>query len=72
MVENEKDNRIKLVKLKENVGSALLSNIGIVEAIWEYITFIDSDDYWFLNKLEKQINFYKQMITNLYIEDMFI
>lgn len=45
MVENEKDNRIKLVKLKENIGAALLCNIGIVEAIGDYITFIDSDDY---------------------------
>lgn len=57
LVENKNDNRVKLIKLKKNVGAAIARNIGIDQATGDYITFIDSDDYWILNKLDKQINF---------------
>ena len=39
-----KDNRIKLIKLKENTGAAGARNIGLTYATGEYVTFVDSDD----------------------------
>ena len=52
-----KDKRIKLIKLKNNVGAALARNKGIEEATGDYICFLDSDDYWRLNKIERQVRF---------------
>lgn len=54
-----KDNRIKLIKLKNNSGSAVARNIGIKEAKGRYIAFLDSDDLWVPEKLIKQIAFMK-------------
>ena len=40
-------NRIKLIRLSENVGSvAKTRNIGLAAASGEYITFLDADDYY--------------------------
>lgn len=49
------DNRIKVIKLKFNQGCAEARNLGLKEAMGDYIAFIDSDDVWQPNKLEKQI-----------------
>lgn len=53
------DNRIKVIKLKKNSGVANARNIGIENAKGDYIAFLDSDDYWHPDKLEKQINFFQ-------------
>lgn len=53
------DNRIRLIKLKQNVGAAMARNIGMDESKGRLIAFIDSDDIWHANKLETQINFMK-------------
>lgn len=57
IVEQIKDERIRLVKLENNVGAAKARNKGIDLAVGNYICFLDSDDYWQLDKLEKQVNF---------------
>lgn len=54
------DNRIKYIKLKENSGAAIARNTAIANAKGRYIAFLDSDDLWKSNKLEKQINFMKE------------
>ena len=41
----KKDNRIKIIRHKENKGLGPARNTGIKEAKGEYISFIDSDDY---------------------------
>ncbi len=53
------DKRIKYYKLKVNGGAAICRNKGIELANGEFIAFLDSDDLWKKEKLEKQINFMK-------------
>lgn len=54
---SEKDKRIKFVDSKENVGVVAARNKLIEIATGEFIAFLDADDYWKQNKLEKQIKF---------------
>lgn len=53
----ERDNRILLVNLPENKGAAFCRNHATELAQGEFIAFLDSDDLWMPEKLEKQINF---------------
>ncbi len=53
------DNRIKLIKFKKNHGAALTRNKGIEEATGDYLCFLDSDDLWVKDKIEKQVKFIK-------------
>mgnify|MGYP003975234945 FL=1 len=54
---SEKDERIKSIFLEENIGAAASRNVAIRQAKGKYIAFLDSDDIWKKNKLEKQISF---------------
>ncbi|MFR1316955.1 MAG: glycosyltransferase family 2 protein [Clostridium perfringens] len=56
----ELDKRIKFYKLEKNSGAAIARNLGINKANGEFIAFLDSDDLWDENKLEKQIEFMKE------------
>lgn len=56
----KKDSRIKLDK---NSGAAVARNMAIEEAKGRFIAFLDADDIWEKDKLEKQIKF---MIKNDY------
>ena len=59
IINSFKDKRIKLIQLKYNSGAAIARNKGIELSTGDYITFLDSDDYWYLYKIEKQIKFIK-------------
>ncbi len=54
------DNRIKLLKNKENQGAGVSRNKGISQAIGEYIAFLDADDLWKPHKLQTQLEFMKE------------
>ncbi|ABA89037.1 glycosyltransferase [Syntrophotalea carbinolica DSM 2380] len=49
--------RAKCFRLTKNSGAALARNMAIEAAQGRYIAFIDSDDLWMPEKLEKQIEF---------------
>ena len=57
IIKNINDSRIKILELKQNIGVARARNKGIEIAVGDYICFLDSDDYWVLDKLEKQVEF---------------
>lgn len=56
----EKDPRIKVIKAPKNGGVAAARNIGLDNANGDYIAFVDSDDLWKPEKLEKQLAFMKK------------
>ena len=49
--------KVVLVKNKEHINVANTRNLGIEEANNRYIAFLDADDVWEKDKLEKQIKF---------------
>ena len=60
LFEKYKSNKkIKFFINKKNLGAGLSRNIGIENAKGTYIAFIDADDIWNKNKLERQILFMK-------------
>ena len=55
-IDKIKDNRIKYIKLEKNYGAPNARNIGIKNAVGRLISFQDSDDILYPNKLEKQFH----------------
>ena len=49
------DERIRYFKNKENLKVSKTRNFGVSKARADYVAFIDSDDIWLDNKLEKQL-----------------
>ena len=54
------DNRIRLIELKENSGAAVARNAALEQASGSFAAFLDSDDQWLPNKLERQIAWMKK------------
>ena len=54
------DERIRYFKNEKNSGAALTRNRAMREAQGEWIAFLDSDDLWMPEKLERQISFMKE------------
>ncbi len=53
MMESLNDQRIRLLKINNNGVIAASRNLGIDASSGEWIAFLDSDDWWYSNKLEK-------------------
>jgi glycosyltransferase involved in cell wall biosynthesis len=51
------DQRIRYLKNEKNSGAAVSRNRALREAKGRWIAFLDSDDLWMPDKLEKQISF---------------
>lgn len=66
----EQDNRIKYFKTERPSGSPTLPrNIGVEHAQGRYIAFLDSDDAWMPNKLEKQLKLFEDEQTAIVFSD---
>ena len=55
----QKNNKIRIIRNKKNIGAGLSRNLGIKKSSGLYCAFLDADDVWMKSKLEKQINFMK-------------
>lgn len=55
-----KDKRIRYLKNEKNSGAAVSRNRALREAKGKWIAFLDSDDLWDKDKLEKQIKFMEE------------
>ena len=60
VVKSFKDSRIILLQNEKNSGAALSRNYALREAKGKWIAFLDSDDVWVPEKLEKQIAFMEE------------
>ena len=58
---SQTDSRIKVYDNKQNLGVSYSRNRGIDYSNSKWIAFLDSDDIWEPDKLEKQLNFASRM-----------
>jgi teichuronic acid biosynthesis glycosyltransferase TuaG len=68
----ERNEKIKLIKLKKNKGPSFCRNLGMRLSTTKYLAFLDSDDYWDKEKLKDQINFMKNQNFKLTFSDYYI
>lgn len=55
----KKDERIRYIRNPKNCGAAVTRNRALSEARGEWVAFLDSDDLWLPEKLERQVAFMK-------------
>lgn len=58
---NVKDERLKVIWLKENVKGGIARNIGVEAAVGKFVAFLDYDDVWNEDKIEKQYRLFEQL-----------
>lgn len=54
-VESFNDSRVRLVTQERHINGAVARNVGIKASKGVYISFLDDDDYYEINKIEKQV-----------------
>ncbi len=64
MQQYKQDARIIYIQNKENLGGALSRNEGIKKANGFFITFLDDDDEYLPEKIEKQVNLFNSSKQN--------
>lgn len=55
--------QVKLLQIPTNTGAAAARNLGIKNALGQFIAFLDSDDQWLPDYLQHQIDTLKQTPT---------
>ena len=61
------DQRIKYLAHEQNKGVSAARNTGLAQSTGKYVAFIDSDDEWEIDKLEKQMAFLADKQTPVFI-----
>lgn len=59
-IKQTEDTRIRLIRQPSNMGAARARNRGLKEARGRYIAYLDSDDLWVPEKLERELQFMKE------------
>ena len=78
VIKKLQDTRIKYIRHKHNFGVSVARNTGIKASKGKYIAFLDDDDEWLPEKLEKQVEIIKKssekvcgIYSNFFIIDNF-
>lgn len=61
VIESVEDSRIKYIRHDENQGLSAARNTGIEQAEGKYIAFLDDDDEWLPNKIERQVDLFNNL-----------
>ena len=56
---------VKYIKQDGNKGACAARNLGIENATGEFVAFLDDDDKWLPEKIEKQINIFNNVTENV-------
>jgi len=72
LVNSYKNQGTKYVKNDGNKGAAGSRNIGVAHAKSELVAFLDDDDTWFLDKLEKQVACFEDKSVGLVYSPMLL
>ncbi len=56
----QKDSRIRCITSADALGAANNRNIGVKQSRGQFMAFVDSDDLWTPDKLEKQLSFMQE------------
>lgn len=68
-----KDKRFKYFKTKKHLSLYSARNFGVNKSKGDFISFIDADDWWIKNKIEKQITlFFKNHNLDIVFSNVFI
>lgn len=57
VMKEDSSQRIRLFCMDTNQGAARTRNYGIAQARGRYVAFLDADDIWFPEKLQKELDF---------------
>ena len=60
------DERIKYILHEKNKGANAARNTGLNHARGKFISFLDDDDEWVINKLDSQLKYMKQDVAIVY------
>ncbi|MDO5718152.1 MAG: glycosyltransferase family 2 protein [Tissierellia bacterium] len=71
-VQNIDDDRIIYIQNKENLGGSLARNEGIFRSSGEYITFLDDDDKYKVDKIKNQVEFMEENDYDMSFSNMLI
>lgn len=61
LVQSLNFNNLILITQKKHINGAAARNVGIRNATGEYIAFLDDDDLWMPDKIEKQVSFLSKL-----------
>ncbi|PKI17449.1 glycosyltransferase family 2 protein [Colwellia sp. 12G3] len=66
------DPRVNIIKHEVNRHGGIARNTGIDNASAEFVAFLDYDDLWYSDKLEKQLKLFNEKSTNLTESDKLV